>query len=159
MNKVQRALLAKEKAEDAKRASAAAVVARRIGLPVEASRGATFWENTRDGRDPIATRDPFSHMNAPRGYRALPIACRLKECDVVLRALAALAEEMGVRWRIELGKEERLSFDVLVKKSEMAAFRDAAQRLAGKFGAYVNLFYAGAEPWGAEISRQVYFHD
>lgn len=170
LNKLQREALAKEQAEDAARAREAAAIARRIGMPVEASRAATYWENLDAGRDPLATSDPFTHKNVPRGSRYLPIACRLsggaEECDVLLRALAGLADEMRIRWKITLGKgsapgaKGELSFNAIVKKSEMPAFRDAAERLAGKFRAYLNLYYAGsAGPWGADISRTYYYHD
>jgi hypothetical protein len=148
------------KAEYAERKERAARLSRRIGLPIEASKPYDWHAQARGG-DPLP--DPFT-KGLPRGMRHLPVMCKLgrgevsAECDSVLRAMAQVADKLGARWRIRL-VPSGLSFDLVLKQSEMEAWHDAARRLAAKFGAHYNLYYAHGEPWGADISATMYFYD
>jgi hypothetical protein len=150
------------KAEYADRKALAGRLSRRIGLPVEASKPYDWHAQARGG-DPLP--DPFT-KGLPRGMTHLPVTCDLgrgyggPECDSLMRALAKAADKLGARWRIRLvPSDQRIVFDLVLEQRELQAWHDAARKLAAMFGAHYNLYYAHGQPWGADISASVYFHD
>ncbi len=150
------------KAEYAERKKLASLLSRRIGLPIEATKPYDWHAQARGG-DPLS--DPFT-KGLPRGTTHLPVTCELgrgyggPECDSLMRALAKAADKLRAKWRIRIvPRDQRVTFDLVLKKSELEAWHDAARKLAAMFGAHYNLYYAHGEPWGADISATMYFHD
>lgn len=104
-------------------------------------------------------RDPFSQTQ--RGERALGVACRLgPSCETWAIAMEKLARDvLRLPYEIQLPPSLELNFRVRYKLRDARKVEDAFRRLASKFGAHLNVYYAGSEPWGMDVSKQMYLRD
>ena len=135
----------------------AAGISDRTGLRIEVPAPFDFEAAAR-GQDPLP--DAFRKATK-RGYRDIGVACRLgPACETWAIAMEKLVSgELGLPHVIELPPSLEIVFRVRFKLGDAAKVRNAFERLAAKFGAHLNVYYAGAEPWGMDVSKSVYYHD
>jgi len=119
------------------------------------------FEAAEKGRDPLP--DAFRKATAKmgKGYRDIGVACRLgPSCETWAIAMEKLVSgELGLPYVIELPPSLEIVFRVRFKRGDAAKVRNAFERLAAKFGAHLNVYYSGSEPWGMDVSKSIYYHD